>query len=160
NMESRSRALKGRAPLNQQLSFWLSLFIVVLVLIIWLKGFYLTDPNKHKHQRPLSVVVIPVRVQDVPIYLHALGTVVPTYTVTIKPQVKGQLLQVFFHEGQQVKQGEVLAEIDTAPYLAQYKQYEGQLLRDKALLANAKLDLQRYQKLWQQKGIAKQTLDT
>ncbi len=95
-----------------------------------------------------------------PIYLSALGTITPEYSAIIKTQINGQLIKVLFNDGQKVKKGEVLAQIDPRSYQAQLLQYEGQLLRDQALLDNAKLDLKRYQDLWKQNSISKQTLDT
>lgn len=80
--------------------------------------------------------------------------------MTVKTQINGTLTQVFFREGQTVKAGDILAQIDPRPYEAQLMQYEGQLLRDQALLANAQLDLRRYQRLWKQDSIAQQTLAT
>lgn len=159
-MGSGLSAFKGRAPLNQLLSFWLSLFVVVLGSIIFFKSYSSKKPAKYSFNSAIPIMVAAVQMQDVPIYLTALGTVTPTLNITIKPQVSGQLLQILFREGQQVKKGELLAHIDEAPFKAQYKQYEGQLLRDQALLTNAKMDLQRYQNLWKKNAIAKQTLDT
>ncbi|XLM19565.1 biotin/lipoyl-binding protein, partial [Chromobacterium piscinae] len=84
---------------------------------------------------------------DAPLQLNALGTVNSTYTVTVRSRVDGQLDKVHFSEGQQVKQGQLLAELDSRPYQATLTQAEGQLQRDQALLANARIDLARYQQL-------------
>src|SRR5262245_12806691 len=108
----------------------------------------------------VPAVATPVRVRDVGVYLTGLGSVTPLHTVTVRTQVNGQLLSVRFQEGQLVRQGDLLAEIDPRPYQAQLTQYEGQLVRDQALLANAKVDLQRYQTLWQQNSIAQQQVAT
>src|SRR5262245_13411674 len=108
----------------------------------------------------VPAVATPVRVRDVGVYLTGLGSVTPLHTVTLRTQVNGQLLSVRFQEGQLVRQGDLLAEIDPRPYQAQLTQYEGQLVRDQALLANAKVDLQRYQTLWQQNSIAQQQVAT
>jgi membrane fusion protein, multidrug efflux system len=97
---------------------------------------------------------------DIPITFEGLGTVTPLATVTVKTQINGQLTQIAFKEGQLVKKGDFLAQIDPQLYQAQLEQYQGQLVRDQALLADAKLDLARYQKLATQDSIAFQQVDT
>ncbi len=97
---------------------------------------------------------------DIPVYLSALGTATPTTSVTVRTQINGQLLRVFFEEGHLVKQGDVLAEIDSRIYDAQLLQYEGQISKDKSLLENALLDLERYKNLAKKGAVSKQTLDT
>ncbi len=106
------------------------------------------------------VVVAPVTVADVPVRIDALGSVVPRNQVTVRPRVEGQLLRVHFREGQTVKAGELLAEIDPRPFQVQLTQASGQLARDQAQLKNAQLDLGRYRKLLAQDSIARQQVDT
>lgn len=108
---------------------------------------------------PTPVVVSPARTGRIDVNIDALGTVTPLRTVTVRSRVEGQLMRVRFREGDLVTQGQVLAEIDPRPFDVQLKNAEGQLARDQALLANAKLDLERYRTLLAQDSIAKQQVD-
>ncbi|WP_255701224.1 efflux RND transporter periplasmic adaptor subunit [Chromobacterium sp. Beijing] len=109
---------------------------------------------------PAAVGVAAAQRQNVPLQISALGTVNSTYTVTVRSRVDGQLDKLHFEEGQPVKQGQLLAELDPRPFQAALAQAEGQLLRDQALLQNAQLDLNRYRQLLEQNSIAKQQVDT
>ena len=97
---------------------------------------------------------------DIGIYITGLGGVTPIYTVTIKTRVDGQLMAIHYKEGDMVQAGAPLLEIDSRPYQAQLEQYEGQLKRDQALLANAKVDLARYATLLKTSAIPEQTYAT
>lgn len=110
--------------------------------------------------RVMPVVALPAKKGDVNVYLSGLGTVTPVRTAIVHTRVDGQIMRVLFREGQLVRQGDPLVEIDPRPYQAQLTQVEGQMARDQALLANAKIDLERYRTLLAQDSIAKQQLDT
>jgi multidrug efflux system membrane fusion protein len=109
---------------------------------------------------PIPVVAGVAQMGDIPIYLSGLGTVVPQRTVTVRSRVDGELLRVNFTEGQYVKEGELLAQVDPRPFQVQLDQMEGQLIKDQALLANARIDLERYRTLFKQDSIASQQVDT
>jgi len=107
----------------------------------------------------VPVTVATVSRADLPVRLTALGSVAAFNTVTVRPRVDGQLMRVSFREGQFVTRGELLAEIDPRPFQVQLEQAEGQLARDQAQLANAKVDLERYQTLLNEDSIARQNVD-
>lgn len=113
-----------------------------------------------KDSKPKPVSAAKVMQRDVRVYVDALGTVTPRNTVTVIPRVSGQLESVRFHEGQMVKAGELLAQIDAQPFQVALAQAEGQLLKDKALLENALIDLNRYTTLKAQDSIAEQQVAT
>ncbi len=107
---------------------------------------------------PVSVATAPVALGDIEIRIAALGAVKALNTVTIRPRVSGQLMKFYFTEGQTVKAGEPLADIDPRPFEVALMQAEGQLARDRAALANAKLDLKRYEDAAE--AITRQQLDS
>ena len=106
--------------------------------------------------QPQTVRVAPVITGEMPLTIDALGTVVPFETVTIRTQIAGKLQSVGFTEGQTVKQGDFIAQIDSRPYEAALSQAQGQLAKDQALLSQAQGDLARYQQLAKQDSISQQ----
>jgi multidrug efflux system membrane fusion protein len=109
---------------------------------------------------PTTVVTGAVAKGDMPVYLNALGAVTPLATVTVQPQIAGYIQSIAFKEGQMVKKGQLLAQIDDRLYRAQLLSAQGSLAKDQAALADARLDLKRYQTLLAQDSIASQQVDT
>jgi membrane fusion protein, multidrug efflux system len=141
--------------------FWVLLVLAIIAAAVW----YYPRPESQpktggRNQGPAPVAVATVQKGDMPVTLTGLGTVTPLATVTVKTQINGYLTAVAFQEGQMVKKGDFLAQIDPRPYQVALEQAEGQLAKDQALLKNAQLDLQRYNTLVAQNSIAKQTRDT
>jgi len=110
-------------------------------------------------QRPVPVAVAVAARRDVPVFLEGLGSVVAFQTVTVKSQVDGRLDKVLFREGQTVRKGDVLAQIDARPFQAQLQQAEGALARDEAQLLSARRDLERYRALAAEKLVPQQQAD-
>ena len=106
------------------------------------------------------VDAVQAQLGDMPVYLDALGTVTPEATVTVRSQINGVLQSVAFTEGQMVQKGQFLAQVDPRPYQAALMQAEGNLARDQAQLAAARVDLNRYRTLLSQDSISQQQVDT
>src|SRR3954468_10019352 len=111
-------------------------------------------------QGPVPVLAATAATRDVGVYLNGLGTVAPLNTVSVRSREDGQLLRIDFQEGQTVRGGQLLAELDPRPFQVQLMQAEGQKDKDEATLRNAQVDLERYRILYAQDSIPKQQLDT
>lgn len=142
-----------------------AVFIVALVIaggVIW----YLLgqggppEAGRGGRRPPAAVGVATAEFADVPVYVSAIGTVQPVVAATVRPQLAGTLFSIDFQEGQRVKAGDLLAQIDPRPYRLALSQAEGALRRDQALLAGARADLARYAQLLAQDSIARQQVDT
>lgn len=113
-----------------------------------------------EHKPPAVVALATVADGDIPVVRTALGTVTPIATVTVRPQVSGQITAIAFQEGQLVRKGQLLAQIDSRPFQLALDQAKATLARDEALLQNARVDLDRYQTLLKQDSIASQQVAT
>jgi multidrug efflux system membrane fusion protein len=116
--------------------------------------------GKKKGGGAIPVGIASVQQGDMGVYINALGTVTPVYSVTVTSRVTGELMEVHYREGQIVHKGDLLAVIDPRPYQAIVTQAEGQLARDRATLKNSYIDLDRYKMIYAQKAIPEQTLAT
>ena len=152
------------APRASRRGPWHVLLLALAALIgaawWWLSGPVRERPERRPTDAATIVRLGTVTQGDMPVTLDALGTVTALSTVTVKTQISGKLIEVGFTEGQSVKKGDFLAQIDPRPYQAALDQAQGQLARDEALLAAAKIDLARYEKLMTQDSIARQQVDT
>jgi multidrug efflux system membrane fusion protein len=143
--------------------WWGLLFIVLLVLCVVLLVTHKPKPQPDQNALDQPAVVTikaaTVREGDIGIHVDAIGTVTPLSTVSVYSQVTGSVIAVNYREGQMVRKGQSLIEIDPRPYEAQLKQAEGTLQHDQGLLKQAEIDLARYQKASALNAIAKQTLE-
>ena len=147
--------------------WWIGLLVVCL-LIAGVYIFFIKpgmDQAKAKQAqagqgRVVPVGAVPAKKGDFGVYVNGLGTVTPVYTVTVRTRVDGQLMDIYYKEGQLVNRGDLIAQIDPRPFEVQLAQAEGQLAKDQAFLGNARIDLERYRTLWKQDSVSKQVLDT
>src|SRR6516165_6909645 len=153
-------------PVRRSRLRWL-VWLLVIVAIVGLAVWYLprggnqpTTSGRNQAGAPTPVGLAAVQKGDMPVVLNQLGTVTPLATVTVKTQINGYLTEVAFQEGQMVKKGDFLAQIDPRPYQVALEQAQAQLAKDQASLGDAELDLKRYNTLVAQNSIATQTRDT
>jgi len=151
-----------RRPVWRRLVALLLAFALVGGLVYWLqqRSTQAPPPSRVGVSGVMPVVTAAAVKGSIDIVYSGLGTVTPLATVTVRTQIAGQIMRIAFTEGQIVKQGDLLVEIDSRPYERQRDNAQGQLLRDQALLKNAYLDLARYKTLVAQDSIPRQQLDT
>src|ERR1700722_13207639 len=144
--------------------FVLTPIVILLLLagVVWWnrQGSAPQQANSGRNAAPMSIVPEVVGKGDIGININALGTVTSLATVTIRSQISGYMQKIDFTEGNDVKKGDLLAEIDPRPYEATLAQARGQLARDAAMLKGAPVDLTRYQGVAAQNAVPHQTLDT
>ena len=134
------------------------LLLLVLALVLW---HHHEDSTKKAAPAPpkITITTATAKKGDIGVYLDAIGTVTPVYTDSITSQVAGLIIAVHYKEGQVVKKGDALVDIDARAYRANLLQAQGALKRDQNVLAQAQMDLERYRVAWSHNGIAKQILD-
>jgi multidrug efflux system membrane fusion protein len=152
---------------SRKLWVWVAILIVLAagVFLLWWKissdkAAAAAAAKAAKGPAPIPVVAATTRKGDIGVYYSGLGAVTPLATVTVKTRVDGQLMSVRYREGDTVRKDDILAEIDDGPYQAALTQAQGALIRDQALLANARIDLARYQVLAAQQAVPEQQLAT
>ena len=144
----------------------LAIVLIVVAVAAALVYVFTKTPQQQNRSRfgaeggPVPVLAAAAAKADVPVYLDAVGTIKALNTVTVRPQVDGKLISVGFKEGEDVKKGDVLARIDPTTYQAQLDQAVAKKAQDEAQLANAKIDLDRYEKLAATNAINRQQADT
>jgi multidrug efflux system membrane fusion protein len=136
------------------------LLAILLAWALWPGAKPHAPSDRDTNLQPVPVGIANAHPADIRVTLDALGVITPLATVVVKPQVSGILHRIAFKEGQMVRAGDVLAEIDPRPYQAALDQAKGALARDQAQYENAQVDLRRYQALWAQKAISQQILAT
>src|SRR6204780_4029003 len=158
--------LTNEGPRRRRRAIWIALIalaIVVVAIIVYRSVTFVSQPPPRRGRfqdggnQPVGVARIGRG--DVRLTLRALGAVTPLATVTVTTQINGLLMSVGFKEGQLVRKGQLLAQIDPRPYQVALEADEAQLVRDDATLKQAQMDLVRYQTLSQQASIARQTYE-
>jgi membrane fusion protein, multidrug efflux system len=153
----------GRRRSRLRPILWLLLVVAIVGAAVWYLPRHGRQPSpggRVTSGGPTPVGVAKAQTGDMPVTLNGLGTVTPLAVVTVKTQINGYLMSVAFQEGQHVKKGDFLAQIDPRPYQVALEQAQAQLAKDQASLKDAELDLKRYNTLVAQNSIATQTRDT
>ncbi len=157
--EGVARVASGARRRTVSIAVWL-LIIGGLGYLSWTYFKKTETAARRRPDFPIPVLAASPRIEDVPVYIDGVGTVRALNNVTVRAQVDGKLLSVKFKEGQDVKAGDVLAEIDPVIYQAQYDQAVAKKAQDEATLANARMDMVRYQQLATAKAGSAQQADT
>ncbi len=161
-----TRNRRGLSARRIRLWFWLAALIAVAAAVWFLRApsgsgrRQSATSGRSGKAIPVPVGVSTARLGDIPVYLDGLGSVTALFTVTVHTRVDGQLMGIYYREGEEVHAGDLIAQIDPRPFQVQLEQAEGQMARDQAALANARLDLERYRTLITQDAIPKQQHDT
>jgi multidrug efflux system membrane fusion protein len=156
----RDRTSHLRSRVNHHRVIYALVALCVLVALWLLISWWFKPKPKPAGAPAIPVSVAAAKLGDINIYLDAIGTVTPVYTVTVASRVAGALTEVRFKEGQMVKKNDLLAEIDPRPYAALVLQGQGQIARDEAALKNARLDLIRYQNSFKEHAVPEQQVAT
>jgi membrane fusion protein, multidrug efflux system len=163
SVQTTNLKVKSAPPSPPKRSRFLRVLIWIVVLGLFALGFYLVSmPKPAPKGRAVGTVAITTATAtkgNIGDYLDAIGTVTPVYTASIFSQVTGVVIKVNYQEGQIVKEGDPLVDIDDRQYQAQLVQSQGALQRDENVLGQAEMDLQRFRDAWARNGVAKQTLD-
>ncbi len=149
---------------SRRRKIWWSIALIVLLLVVLLAAWLLWRHHEAATKKKPAPPKIPITTTTankggIGVYLDEIGTVTPVYTASITSEVNGLVVAVHFKEGQTVRKGDPLIDIDARPYRATLLQAQGTLERDENVLAQAKMDLERYQDAWARRAIAKQQMD-
>ena len=164
--DSKQGAVEGTAKRSRGRGFVMTLITLAILGGLFYLGWTVahqqqaSNRNNQRPDLPVPVLAASPRVQDVPVYLDGVGAIRALNTVTVRSQVDGKLIAVNFTEGQDVKKGDVLGEIDPAIYQEQYDQAVAKKAQDQAQLANQRIDLTRYEQLAASNAGSKQQADT